>query len=140
MRLIISILFCCLIFSVKAQNREGFARSDHEKESLILLNNFMKALQLPKHSASKKACKPYMVNDETKITDLSFEKAHKHAIHFKYPVFITQVMHINPKNKEGFEYKIWIAKNIGMGVTPVSVHIFFPKDGSPPKVINVNNL
>ena len=140
MRLIVSILFCCLIFSAVAQNREGFARSDHQKESLILLNNFIKALQLPKQSTSKKASKPFLIEGENNITDDSFEKAHNHAIHLKYPVMITQVMQVNTENKDGFEYKVWLAKNVGMGVTPVSVHIFFPKDGNPPKISNVNNL
>jgi len=142
MRLIVSILFCCLIFSANAQRteREGYARSGHEKQTLILLNSFIKALQIPKHNPAKRACKPYMVEDKKKISDLAFEKAHRHAMHFKYPVMITEVKQINMQDKSQIEYKIWIGLNKGMGVRPPSLHVIFSKDGSSPKVSNINNL
>ena len=142
MRLITSILFCCLFFSAFSQNREreGYARTSHKKETLILLNSFIKSLQIPKLKPSKKACKPYITDNEEKISELAFEKAHRHAIHFKYPVLLTEIRQINIDNKDQIEYKIWIGLNRGMGVRPPSVNIVFPKDGSLPKVTNVKNL
>ena len=142
MRAIVSILFCCLFFSAFSQKREreGYARTSHKKETLVLLNRFIKALQIPKLNPAKRTCKPYMTEDETKISEISFEKAHRHAIHFKYPVLLTEIRQINIDNKNQIEYKIWIGLNRGMGVRPPSVNIIFPKDGSLPKVTNVNNL
>ncbi len=129
-----------------------------QKDSIAhtLLNDFMTALLIEDFNESAQAVLPLVHQSlqnktHTALTrdlmDFSFKKAHSNAKFYQVPVEITEVRATNVTGigfKEtaqlGEERKYWIAKKAGINGMPAPINIFFPADGSQPKINYMGSL
>jgi len=150
MKSIFTFLLCLSFFASLAQTPEV------DKRAEALLNDFMKALLIEEADASAKACLKYvhksLINtsgdDLTKdLRDFSFKKAHSNAKFYANPVKITRVrknkvtaIGFKETGENGTEYSYFISKKEGVNGMPAPVNIFFPADGSAPKISYMGSL
>ena len=73
--------------------------------------------------------------------DFSFKKAWQNAKFYKLPVSVTRIQRQNltaigfgATAQAGTGFKAWIAKKDGVAGMPAPLNIFFPSDGSAPKL------
>lgn len=150
MKKLITLLFCLNFFFGISQNQEI------DKRAETLLNDFMKALLIEDFDASSKACLKYvhksLINKTgdnlTKdLLDFSFKKAHSNAKFYASPVVISRVrknkvtaIGFKETGEKGEEYSYFINKKAGVNGMPAPVNIFFPADGSAPKISYMGSL
>jgi len=123
-----------------------------------LLNTLMQALLIEDFDVSAKAAfglthKSNYNLDHTALSrdllDFSFKKAHSNAKFYQVPVKITRVQELkmteigHPRYnsyEKGSERKYWVAKKPGINGMPAPVAVFFPADGSEPKISYMGSL
>lgn len=148
----ISILFLCFVFlgvtSVEAKVSEKRARG--------LINDFVKALLIRDVDRSSKQVRKYVHHtllsaDGTDLSrnvkSYSFLKAYRNAHVYEYPVKIvrqaqTKITAIGyGKEAEAGEVHIFYIKPKKVfNQMPAPVHVFFPRDGGKPKIVNMGGL
>ena len=129
-----------------------------DKAGVVTLNGFIKAIMDNQgdEMAAAKAALSYVHKSEYDASgtnllkdrlDFSFKKAWQNAKFYKNPIVITRVQKQNLTGigfkttaQLGTSYKVWIAKNDGVAGLPAPLHIFFPADGSAPKLHNYGSL
>jgi len=150
MKSILTFLLCLSFFAGVSQTTEI------DKRAETLLNDFMKALLIENSEASAKAClkhvhKSLMNSNGDNLTkdllDFSFKKAHSNAKFYANPVKITRVrknkvtaIGFKETGENGSEYSYFISKKDGVNGMPAPVNIFFPADGSAPKISYMGSL
>lgn len=150
MKLILTFLLCLSFFVGVSQTAEV------DKRAEVLLNDFMKSLLIQDSDASAKAClkcvHKSLINSSgdnlTKdLRDFSFKKAHSNAKFYANPVKITRVrknkvtaIGFKETGENGTEYSYFISKKEDVNGMPAPVNIFFPADGSAPKISYMGSL
>jgi len=129
-----------------------------DKAGVDVLNSFMKAImdnQADEMAAAKAALTIIHkseydaagTNLKKDRLDYSFKKAWQNAKFYKNPIVITRVQKQNltaigfgATAQNGTAYKVWVAKNDGVSGLPAPLNVFFPADGSAPKVYYYGSL
>ncbi len=159
MKKIVSILFVfaglLLQTSTKAQD---IPLDQFDKAGIEVLNGFIKAIMDNQgdEMAAAKAALPFVHKSDYDASgtnllrdrlDFSFKKAWQNAKFYKNPILVTRVQKqslsaigFKTTAQSGTSYKVWIAKNDGIAGLPAPLHIFFPADGSAPKLHNYGSL
>jgi len=121
-----------------------------------LLNDFVKALSIGDSDESAKTCIPLVhksllnQSGDDLTADLrrfSFKKAHENVKFYQSPVKITRIrkqtttaIGFGDTAQKGTVYDYFIAKRSGVPGMPAPVQVFFPIDGSAPKICYMGSL
>lgn len=158
-KLFVSLFVCAGVFlltlSTKAQD---IPLEQFDKAGIEVLNKFMKAIMdnQADEMAAAKAALPYIHKSEYDASgsnllkdrlDFSFKKAWQNAKFYKNPIVVTRIQKqsltaigFKATAEAGTAYKVWIAKNDGVSGLPAPLNIFFPADGSAPKLYYYGSL
>lgn len=152
----ISKMILGLVASVMLASPAMADTTERDKKAEELLNKLMPALQITDFEASVKATMPLLHkslinNTGSDVTaDLrrfSFKKAHENSSGYATPVKITRVREtttsaigFGPTAEAGKVVDYFISKKDGIGGLPAPVKIFFPADGSEPKVSYLGSI
>ena len=132
------------------------APADADSAALELLNQFMTALLIKDDSERLAAVLPcvhksLLDNDGTDLAptvkDFSYKKAVMNVALYQVPVRVTRVAkgkntavgHGNSA-ESGRTDRYFVAKREGVTGLPAPIHVFFPKDGIKPKIVNMGSL
>jgi len=81
------------------------------------------------------------------VKDYSYKKAVTDAALYQIPVRVTRVakdkstaVGFGESAESGRTDRYFVAKREGVSGLPAPIHIFFPKDGSKPKIVNMGSL
>ncbi len=150
--------FVLLLSIVGGAPRTAMAEEDAKPDpnAVALLNGFMSALAVADEKASAKATLPFVhrslknaAGDDLSadLRRFSFKKAHDGSKFYAAPVKITRV---RPTNTTAIGFKetaeagrvddYFIAKKEGVNGMPAPVKIFFPKDGSEPRISYMGSI
>ena len=143
-----------ILFSYAAQAQ--LTTKDTDARAMEVLNKFMEALMIEDADKSAKEVMKYAHkslfnpngSDLSKdLRDFSFKKAHNNAKFYQTPVIVTR---IRKSSVTGIGYEqtaergriedYFIAKKQGVNGMPAPVQIFFPADGSEPKIAYMGSL
>jgi hypothetical protein len=132
------------------------APADADSAALDLLNQFMNALLIKDENARLAAVLPCfhksLLNNEgtdlaPTVKDYSYRRAVSEVALYQVPIRVTRVAKGNNTTvgygqsaESGRIDRYFVAKREGVTGLPAPIHIFFPKDGSKPKVVNVGSL
>ena len=121
-----------------------------------LLNEFLTALSIGDSDESAKACLPLvhksLINKtgDDLTSDLrrfSFKKAHENAKFYQKPVKITRIrkqattaIGFGETAQKGTVYDYFIAKKSGVPGMPAPIQVFFPLDGTAPRICYTGSL
>jgi len=129
-----------------------------DKRGIEVLNKFMDALNAnaADENAAAVAAIPYIHKSEYDNTgtalkkdrmDFSFKKAWQNAKFYEAPIKVTRVQKQNLTGigfqataQLGVAYKVWVGKKAGVAGLPAPLNIFFPADGTDPKVYYYGSL
>jgi hypothetical protein len=142
--------------SSAAEQSATDAPADADGAALELLNRFMNALLIKDDSERLAAVLPcvhksLLNNDGSDlmqtVKEYSYQRAIRDVALYQMPVRVTQVAKGNNSAvsygktaEEGRTDRYFIAKRDGVPGLPAPVHVFFPKDGGKPSVINMGSL
>lgn len=136
-------------FSIQAQE---IKLKDFDKRGIELIDSFMNVLlQNPSDEmVAAKAAMPYIHRSEYNNQgnqlmqdrlNFSFKKAWQNAKFYAWPVVVTRIQQQNLSQvgfgetaEAGTGFKIWISKKEGVSGMPAPLNVFFPADGSAPKL------
>jgi hypothetical protein len=154
----------CLLFaaiglivqlSTKAQD---IPLSKFDTRGFVVIDSFMTALvnHADNEKAAARAALPFIHRSEYDNAgtglkqdrlDYSFKKAWQNAKFYKLSVEVTRIQKQNLTGigfgntaGTGTAYKIWIAKKDGVSGLPAPLNVFFPSDGSDPKLYYYGSL
>lgn len=123
-----------------------------DQRGIEVINSFMTALvnNQTDEMAAAKAALPFIhvseydnsgTNLKRDRLDFSFKKAWQNAKFYKLPLSVTRIQRQNltaigfgTTAQAGTGFKVWIAKKDGVTGMPAPLNIFFPSDGSAPKL------
>lgn len=126
--------------------------SQFDKRGIELIDSFMRVLNdhPDDEMVAAKAAMPYIHRSEynnqgTQLMqdrlNFSFKKAWQNAKFYAWPVQVTRIQQQNLTQigfgetaEAGKGFKVWIAKKEGVAGMPAPLNIFFPSDGSAPKL------
>lgn len=127
-----------------------------DTKAVAVLNKFMNALMIEDADASAQEVMKYTHislhnGDRTDLTQdlrsFSFKKAHDNAKFYQIPVKITRVRETkvsaigyDETAQKGKVIDYFVAKKAGVNGMPAPVKIFFPADGSEPKISYMGSL
>jgi hypothetical protein len=159
MKNLLLILFVCAGVLIQSPSTaQDIKVEDFDKAGIDVLNTFMKAIMDNQGDeiAAARAALPVIHKSEYDDAgsclkkdrlDYSFKKAWQNAKFYKTPVVITRVQKQNltaigfgATAEKGTAYKVWIAKNDGVAGLPAPLNVFFPADGSAPKIYYYGSL
>jgi hypothetical protein len=146
---------CCLtVLTVTAQINLSKVKTD--RKAVEVLNKFMQALRIEDADSSAKAVMQYTHrslwnSEETDLTrdlrQFSFKKAHSNARFYQIPVKVTRVRETaisaigyGETAEKGKVSDYFVGKKSGVNGMPAPVQIFFPADGSAPKISYMGSL
>lgn len=148
------LILMCLVMLLPAQPVEAKKPSKQRVERM--LSEFLTALNIRDFNASARAIKPFVHRSllNNRGTDLSptvkpysFKKAHRGAKFYKNPVEVARIAktHLTAVGyggtaEKGRVYVFYIKKKRGIKGPPAPIHVFYPDDGSAPKVFNMGGL
>ena len=157
-RILISFLAGTAILLHLSANGQDIPVNKFDQKGIDVINSFMKALadNPGDEMAAAKAALPFIHNSEydNKGTNLkrdrldySFKKAWQNAKFYTIPVKATRVQKQNltaigfgNTAQAGTAYKVWIAKKDGVAGLPAPLNVFFPSDGTAPKLYYYGSL
>ena len=140
------ILFISPVFSQEIKLK------DFDKRGIELIDSFMNVLlqNAADEMAAAKAAMPYIHRSEynnqgTQLMqdrlNFSFKKAWQNAKFYAWPVMVTRIQQQNLSQvgfgetaEAGTGFKVWISKKEGVSGMPAPLNVFFPADGSAPKL------
>ena len=147
-----TLVFC---FSQNA-NAQNMDVSKFDARGAVCLQNFVNSLLEPDFdAAATKAMEQIHRSDFTKDgaglksdrMQFSFKKAWQNVKFYQNPIKITRVQKTNLSGigfqqtaQQGTSYKVWIGKKKGVSGMPAPIYVFFPNDGSEPKVHDYGSL
>lgn len=150
-KLLFFICFNLLVWSVNAQTKV-----QTDARAIELLNNFMQALLIEDFEESALQVMKYThkslwnvdgTNLSKDLRDFSFKKANNNAKFYQVPVKVTRVRETSvtaigydETAEKGKVVDYFIAKKAGVNGMPAPVKIFFPADGSAPKISYMGSL
>ncbi len=157
-RLSFILLACMGIFSQFSATAQDIPLKQFDKRGIAVIDSFMTALMNHQDNemAAASAALPFIHRSEYDNTgtnlkrdrlDFSFKKAWQNAKFYKWYVQPTMVQKQNltaigfgETAEAGTAYKVWIAKKDGVGGLPAPLNVFFPADGSEPKLYYYGSL
>ena len=132
------------------------APADADSAAVELLNQFMTALSIKDDSERLAAVLPCvhksLLNNEgtdlmQTVKEYSYKKAVTNVALYQVPVRVTRVakggnsaVGYGKTAEEGRSDRYFVAKRDGVAGLPAPIHIFFPKDGTKPKIVNMGSL
>jgi hypothetical protein len=142
--------------SSAAEQSPTNAPADADSAALELLNQFMAALLIKDESERLAAVLPCvhksLLNNEgtdlsPTVKDFSYKKAVMNVALYQVPVRVTLVAkgkdtavgHGNSA-ESGRTDRYFVAKREGVTGLPAPIHVFFPKDGTKPRIVNMGSL
>ena len=156
MKTILNAILCLVLLSSPAGSSVTNATPDADPAAVELLNQFMTALLIKDDSARLTAVLPCvhktLLNNEgtdlsPTVKDFSYRRAVTDAALYQIPVRVTRVakdkstaVGFGESAESGRTDRYFVAKREGVSGLPAPIHIFFPKDGSKPKIVNMGSL
>jgi hypothetical protein len=144
------------VFSFLAWLVNAQSKMQTDERAIELLNNFMQTLMIEDFEESAQQMLKYThkslwnadgTNLSRDLRDFSFKKAKSNAKFYQVPVKITRVRETNVSAigyaetaEKGKVVDYFIAKKAGVNGMPAPVKIFFPADGSAPKISYMGSL
>ncbi len=147
-----------VLLQTTLSNAQDVPVDQFDKAGIEVLNQFIKAILANPgdEKAAAKAALSTIHKSEYDAAgtglkqdrmDFSFKKAWQNAKFYKSPIVVTRVQKQNisaigfgATAEKGTAYKVWIAKNEGVAGLPAPLNVFFPADGSAPKVYYYGSL
>ncbi len=131
------------------------AEAARDERAVALLNNFIKALQLPDEAARVQACLPLLHRSlladdkrdiEATTKKFAWTKAVKNAANYAAPIEITRLrakgtltLEEGDHPERGRAEDYFIAKKAGISGLAASITLFFPENGAP-KILYFGSL
>jgi hypothetical protein len=137
---------------------QDIAVADFDKKGIEVVNKFIDAINANAgdENAAALAALPYIHKSEYDNSgaalkkdrmDFSFKKAWQNAKFYDSPVKVTRVQKqsltaigFGATAQAGTAYKVFIGKKAGVAGMPAPLNVFFPQDGSDPKVYYYGSL
>jgi len=159
---IILLTFVCTLIGYPPLNAAGADTANPaivengDRAALELLNQFMAALQITDEEKRIKAILPLVhksllnsagddLNGTTK--DYSYRKAARNIGLYQTPAKVTRVATgrngtagFGETAEKGRTDRYFVAKRDGVDGVPAPLHVFFPKDGGKPKILDMGSL
>lgn len=147
-----------MLFSLTLMKAQDVQLSDFDQRGIEVINKFMEAINNNSgdENAAAKAAMPYIHKSEYDNTgtalkrdrmDFSFKKAWQNAKFYDTPVKVTRIQKQNlsaigfgSTAESGIAYKVFIGKKSGVAGMPAPLNVFFPTNGSEPKVYYYGSL
>ena len=150
-----------LIFSLAISSgsfSQDIKPSRFDKRGITAIEGFMRAIldNAQDIGAAAGAAMPYIHPSEFSSDgkgllpdrmNFSFRKAWQNARFYEMPVRVTRVQRqqltgigFGPTAEAGVSYKVWIAKSPGINGMPAPLSVFFPADGSDPRLHGYGSL
>jgi hypothetical protein len=153
----IHILIAALMLMLCAASPgEAIEKISPDANAVQVLNRFLQAISLADDHARLAAVVPLvhkslLTADGTDLDrdtkEFSYKKAWQNVKFYQVPAGITQVHKGNVLTvgfretaERGRVDKYFVAKKPGINGMPAPIHIFFPENGSAPKIINMGSL
>ncbi|HWR33561.1 MAG TPA: hypothetical protein VN451_08550, partial [Chitinophagaceae bacterium] len=158
MKKISVILFITGLFLSNFICAQDIPLKQFDKRGVAVIDSFMTALMNNQadEMAAARAALPFIHRSEYDNTgttlkqdriQFSFKKAWQNAKFYKWYVQVTRVQQqkltgigFGETAENGISYKVWIAKKDGVGGLPAPLNVFFPADGSDPKLYYYGSL
>jgi hypothetical protein len=153
------LMFACIGLIVQLSAKaQDIPLSKFDTRGFVVIDSFMTALvtNTGNEKAAAIAALPFIHRSEydnsgTNLKqdrlDFSFKKAWQNAKFYKLSVEVTRIQKQNLTGigfgntaETGTAYKIWIAKKDGVAGLPAPLNVFFPSNGSDPKLYYYGSL
>ena len=159
-RKIFSFLACTALLLQLSSYGQEVSLNKFDKRGIEVINSFMNAIMDPDSQGNEGtaaiAALPYIhaseydargTNLKKDRLEFSFKKAWHNAKFYTLPVSVTRIQrqHITAIGfgataQAGKAFKVWIAKKDGVAGMPAPLNVFFPSDGSAPKLYYYGSL
>ncbi len=132
------------------------AQEAPDPRAVELLNKLLEALLVKDARASAQAVLPLvhksLLSDRgtdlsRSVKDFSFKKARQGVGLYKLPVQITRVARgkvttigFKQTAEKGRTDRYFVAKRDAVAGLPAPIHVFFPEEGGPPKIVDMGSL
>ena len=159
-RSIPGLLLCAAIMLQLPSFGQDVPLNKFDKRGIEVINSFMFAIIEPDSQGDESiaaiAVLPYVHSSEYDANgtslkqdrlNYSFKKAWQNARFYKVPVSVTRIQKQNitaigfgKTAQAGTAFKVWISKKDGVAGLPAPLNVFFPSDGSAPKIYYYGSL
>ena len=154
----IAVLTLVVAASTTNLQAQDVALAQFDKRGVEVTQKFLDAINsnATDINAAATAALPFIHNSEYDASgltlkkdrmDFSFKKAWQNAKFYQSPVKVTRVQKqgisaigFGATAQKGTAYKVFLAKKSGVAGLPAAVHVFFPEDGTEPKVYYYGSL